>query len=255
MIATAMRTSGTRRTATNRGGSFSSTSTASSWTRSASTTAGTGTSLAPGGTRSSRRPNGSATLGSARRGHRGDPRRPQKVPVLAAYVLGGDRTGDPAGHPPGLPADLERWRRRRRRGRSANAAGQVTLSGYPPWTHSPPAWCPIRRSTGKTRGPARTGCAARKAPSRRARSGTSRRSPAPGAGRGAAGVREDAQLRQPPGPVCRADQPHRDGAGSNPFTVDPVLGDLTHLGLLCNCTNKQVSGSRGRFDRSHGLSR
>ena len=26
---------------------------------------------------------------------------PQEVPVLAAHVLGGDRTGDPAGHPPG----------------------------------------------------------------------------------------------------------------------------------------------------------
>ena len=46
------------------------------------------------------------------------------------------------------------------------------LSGYPPWTHSPPAWCPIRWSTGTTRGPARTGCAAPKAPSRRARFGT-----------------------------------------------------------------------------------
>src|SRR6185369_17900315 len=78
-----------------------STSTVSSWTRSTSTTAGTGTSLAPGGTRSPRRPNGLRPLGSARRGHLGDPRRPQEVPVLAAHVLGGDRTGDPAGHPPG----------------------------------------------------------------------------------------------------------------------------------------------------------
>jgi hypothetical protein len=46
-------------------------------------------------------------------GHLGDPRRPQEVPVLAAYVLGGDRTGDPAGHRLGLPADLERWRKAR----------------------------------------------------------------------------------------------------------------------------------------------
>src|SRR5262245_50925336 len=36
-------------------------------------------------------------LGSARRGHRGDPRRPPEVPVLAADVLGGDPAGDPAG--------------------------------------------------------------------------------------------------------------------------------------------------------------
>ena len=28
-------------------------------------------------------------------------------------MLGGDRTGDPAGHPPGLPAGLERWRKAR----------------------------------------------------------------------------------------------------------------------------------------------
>ena len=35
-------------------------------------------------------------------------------------------------------------------------------------------------------------------------------------GRGAAGVREDAHLRQPRGPVRRADQPHRGAAGNSP---------------------------------------
>jgi hypothetical protein len=94
---------------------------------------------------------------------------------------------------------------------------------------TPPAWRPIRWSTGTTRGPAQTGCAARKAPSRRARSGTSRRSPAPGAGRGAAGVREDAQLRQPPGPVCRADQRHR--------TARELPQALTHLALISAAFN------------------
>ena len=82
--------------------------------------------------------------------------------------------------PPATRPDRPLLRRRRGRGRSASAAGQVTLSGYPPWTRSPPAWCPICWSTGTTRGPARPGV-------RRvrhllgARSGTSRRSPAPGA--------------------------------------------------------------------------
>src|SRR5215831_9425414 len=51
---------------------------------------------------------GLRSLGPARRGHLGDPRSPQEVPVLAADVLGGDRAGDPAGYPTGLPADLER---------------------------------------------------------------------------------------------------------------------------------------------------
>ena len=41
------------------------------------------------------------SLGPARRGHLGDPRRPQEVPVLAADVLGGDGAGDPDGQPPG----------------------------------------------------------------------------------------------------------------------------------------------------------
>jgi uncharacterized protein DUF2637 len=115
---------------------------------------------------------GSATTGISPTRVSGRPAAAQEVPVLTAHVLGGDRTGDPARHPPwlarrpgtlagrpryDLPADHGprlvtnpegvrplRRRRRRRHGRSANAAGQVTLSGYPSWKHSPPAWCPIR---------------------------------------------------------------------------------------------------------------
>jgi GH15 family glucan-1,4-alpha-glucosidase len=55
------------------------------------------------------------SLGSARRGHLGDPRWPKEVPVLAAHVLGGDGTGDPAGHPQGAarrPGTLARRARR-----------------------------------------------------------------------------------------------------------------------------------------------
>jgi hypothetical protein len=163
---------------------------------------------------------------------RGKGPKPARRPGTLAEGL---RCDPPADHGPRLVTNPEgvrplRRRRRRRRGRSANSAGQVTLSGYLPWTHSPPAWRPIRWSTGTTRGPARMGCAARKAPSRRARSGTSRRSPAPGAGRGAAGVREDAHLRQPPGPVCRADQPHRTAARELPQA-------LTHLALISAAFN------------------
>jgi len=42
---------------------------------------------------------------------------------------------------------------------------------------------------------------------------------------GATGVREDAHLRQPPGPVCRADQPHRGAARKLPPGTDPPRAD------------------------------
>ena len=44
-------------------------------------------------------------------------------------------------------------------------------------------------------------------------------------GRGAAGVREGAHLRQPRGPVCRADQPRRTAARELPSGADPPGAD------------------------------
>ena len=104
------------------------------------------------------------------------------IPVAGrCHVPGGDRTGDPAGPPAaacppacsaggrpamGRPADHGprlvtspeggspgttaatsparpfcscRW---------SSSSHRLTLSGYPPWAHAPPAWCPVRWPAG-----------------------------------------------------------------------------------------------------------
>ena len=65
-------------------------------------------------------------LGPARRGHLGDPRRAQELPVLAADVLGGDRTGHADGHPAAAcPPTCRRWRRVPRRDLPADHAARL----------------------------------------------------------------------------------------------------------------------------------
>ena len=114
----------------------------------------------------------------------------------------------------GRPANVERWLNQRdtiyrqimNRGWNTDRAGLrpalrhrrarlVACCGCPPSGSSPPrtrvaehpaprwttSWSPTAWSTGTTRRPPRTGCAARRAPSRCARSGTSTPSPGPDA--------------------------------------------------------------------------
>jgi GH15 family glucan-1,4-alpha-glucosidase len=52
-------------------------------------------------------------LGPARRGHLGNPRRPQEVPVFTAHVLVAIERAIRLATRRGLPADLERWRKAR----------------------------------------------------------------------------------------------------------------------------------------------
>jgi GH15 family glucan-1,4-alpha-glucosidase len=149
----------------------------------------------------------------------------------------------------GLPADLDRWRKardaiyrrimdrgwsRRLKAFTQYEGGDVLdaavllmplvkfisptdPSGCPPSTRSPPAWCPIPWSTATTRRPARTGCAAPRAPSRRARFGTLRRSPAPGAWR----RRGWRSRRCSPTPTTWACMPSRSAAPGNSRGTSP----------------------------------
>ena len=199
-------------------------------------------------------------LGPARRGHLGDPRRAQELPVLAADVLGGDRTGHADGQP-ARPArrhaPLAAEPATRSTGRSCSAAGppsgrrssststsdvldasvlMMPLAKFisptdPKWLVHPRRARPTdlvsdslvyrydpEASPDGLRGRGghvldllvlvRRGARPRRPP-----------------GRGPAGLREDAHLRQPPRPVRRGDRAHRRAARQLPAGLHPPRPD------------------------------
>ena len=151
-------------------------------------------------------------LGPGRRGHLGDPRRPEGLHLLAADVLGRARALDPheprpraarrhralavrarphlqPDHAEGLEREARGVRAALRLGGArrldpADAARRsssrrATRAGCRRSTRSATSSSRTRSSTATTSRPRRTGCAATRARSRSARSGTSRRSRAP----------------------------------------------------------------------------
>ena len=179
-------------------------------------------------------------LGPARGGHLGDPRRPQGLHLRPADVLGRARprrSGWPTEH--GRPAPLERWTRAARRDLRADhgaglerraagvrpalrhrRAGLLAAADAAGRLHrARPTRCGRRRCDAMDDelvtdslvyrydpAPRPTGCAARRARSRCARSATSTRWPAPDGSTRPADLREDADLRQPRRPVLRGDR-------------------------------------------------
>ena len=145
-------------------------------------------------------------LAPARRGHLGDAGRPQGLRLRAAHVLGRVRPRHPHGDepwPPGGPRAVDRTSATRSTSRSWTRAGTtergafvqheggdvldaslvlMPLVGFiapndPRWQSTmrrwTTSWSPTASSTATTRAPRPTGCPARRAPSRCARSSTS----------------------------------------------------------------------------------